>query len=64
MSPTLCAAGMLRSRCGAMCSGFIFFGADDRNFESVRKDLPVNLVGGRKDPSTDGGKAVRELEAG
>ena len=37
---------------------FVFFGADDRNFESVRKDLPFNLVGGEKDPATDGGKAV------
>ncbi|MGE3306152.1 MAG: alpha/beta fold hydrolase [Rhizobiaceae bacterium] len=40
----------------------VFFGADDGNFESVRKDLPVNLVGGDKDPATDGGKAVRNLE--
>ena len=40
---------------------FVFFGADDRNFESVRKDLPFNLVGGEKDPATDGGKAVRAL---
>ncbi|MGD9914178.1 MAG: alpha/beta fold hydrolase [Rhizobiaceae bacterium] len=40
----------------------VFFGADDGNFESVRKDLPVNLVGGEKDPATDGGKAVRNLE--
>jgi alpha-beta hydrolase superfamily lysophospholipase len=42
---------------------FVFFGADDRNFEPVRKDLPFNLVGGAKDPATDGGKAVRALEA-
>jgi alpha-beta hydrolase superfamily lysophospholipase len=41
---------------------FVFFGADDRNFESVRKDLPVNLVGGGKDPATDGGKAVHDLQ--
>jgi alpha-beta hydrolase superfamily lysophospholipase len=40
---------------------FIFSGADDRNFESIRKDLPFNLVGGANDPATDGGKAVREL---
>ena len=40
---------------------FVFFGADDRNFESVRKDLPFNLVGGEKDPATDGGKAVHDL---
>ena len=41
--------------------GFIFAGADDRNFESVRRDLPVNLVGGEKDPATGGGKAVEDL---
>jgi alpha-beta hydrolase superfamily lysophospholipase len=40
----------------------IFHGADDRNFESVRKDLSVYLVGGEKDPATDGGKAVKNLE--
>ena len=38
--------------------GFVFHGADDRNFSAVRKDLPFNLVGGEKDPATDGGKAV------
>ena len=40
---------------------FVFFGAEDRNFETVRKDLPFNLVGGGKDPATDGGKAVHDL---
>ena len=40
---------------------FVFFGADDRNFEPVRKDLPFHLVGGEKDPATDGGKAVLHL---
>ena len=30
--------------------GFMFFGADDRNFDSVRKDLPFNLVGGGRIP--------------
>jgi alpha-beta hydrolase superfamily lysophospholipase len=40
---------------------FVFFGADDRNFASVRKDLPFSLVGGEKDPATDGGKAVHAL---
>lgn len=39
----------------------IFYGADDRNFASVRKDLPFNLVGGQRDPATDGGKAVEAL---
>ena len=41
--------------------GFVFYGADDRNFSAVRKDLPFNLVGGEKDPATDGGKAVTDL---
>lgn len=41
--------------------GFIFTGADDSNFSSVRKDLPVNLAGGAEDPSTFGGKAVEDL---
>ena len=41
--------------------GFVFFGADDRNFSAVRRDLPFNLVGGEKDPATDGGKAVGHL---
>jgi alpha-beta hydrolase superfamily lysophospholipase len=41
--------------------GFVFFGADGRNFAAVRKDLPVNLAGGAEDPSTFGGKAVKNL---
>ena len=41
--------------------GFVFTGADDRNFSAIRKDLPFNLVGGEKDPATDGGKAVEHL---
>lgn len=41
----------------------VFRGADDRNFSGVRKDLPFNLVGGGKDPATDGGKAVEALAA-
>jgi alpha-beta hydrolase superfamily lysophospholipase len=40
---------------------FIFFGADDRNFGALRKDLPINLVGGAKDPASEGGKAVLHL---
>ena len=39
----------------------VFFGADDRNFANLRKELPFNLVGGEKDPATNGGKAVLEL---
>ena len=41
--------------------GFIFTGADDLNFSSMRRDLPILLVGGEKDPATDGGKAVERL---
>lgn len=36
-------------------------GGSNRNFATVRRDLFVNLVGGEKDPSTDGGKAVSHL---
>ncbi|MDQ2705577.1 MAG: alpha/beta hydrolase [Pseudomonadota bacterium] len=41
--------------------GLIFFGADDRNFSDIRRDLPINLVGGAADPATGGGKAVTQL---
>jgi alpha-beta hydrolase superfamily lysophospholipase len=41
--------------------GFVFFGADDRNFSALPRDLPINLVGGEKDPATDGGAAVKQL---
>ena len=41
--------------------GFIFAGADDRNLAAIRRDLPVNLLGGEKDPATAGGKAVLDL---
>lgn len=41
----------------------VFTGADDRNFAGVRRDLPFNLVGGQRDPATDGGKAVEALTA-
>lgn len=40
---------------------FIFAGADDRNFSPVRRDLPVNLVGGGGDPESRFGKAVGAL---
>ncbi|PWK72746.1 alpha/beta hydrolase [Aminobacter sp. AP02] len=39
----------------------VFAGADDRNFAAVRKDMPFNLVGGERDPATDGGRAVEAL---
>lgn len=41
--------------------GFVFDGADDANFADVRKSLPINLVGGAKDPATNHGKAVEHL---
>ena len=44
--------------------GFIFHGAADANFGAVRKDLPFMLVGGEKDPATDGGKAVEDPRRG
>ncbi len=43
--------------------GFIFAGADDRNFTGIRRDLPVMLVGGEKDPATNYGRAVEHLAA-
>ncbi|KQZ81350.1 lysophospholipase [Mesorhizobium sp. Root157] len=41
--------------------GLIFNGADDASFSEVRKALPFHLVGGAKDPATNGGKAVEHL---
>lgn len=42
---------------------FIFEGADNTNFSAIRRDLPFNLVGGARDPATDGGRAVDALSA-
>ncbi len=39
----------------------IFCGADDRNFAGLRRDLPFHLVGGQKDPASNGGKAITDL---
>ena len=36
----------------------IFAGADIREYQTVPRDIPINLVGGAEDPATDGGKAV------
>ncbi|UVK36202.1 alpha/beta hydrolase [Mesorhizobium sp. AR10] len=36
-------------------------GGSNRNFATVRRELFVNLVGGEKDPASDGGKAVSHL---
>jgi alpha-beta hydrolase superfamily lysophospholipase len=33
----------------------------DSSFTGVRRDLPVNLIGGEKDPASDYGKAVHHL---
>lgn len=41
---------------------FVFFGADDGNLSHLNRDMPISLVGGEKDPSTDGGRAVVDLE--
>jgi len=41
--------------------GFIFAGADDSRFAAVPRALPINLVGGERDPATEGGKAVKHL---
>jgi alpha-beta hydrolase superfamily lysophospholipase len=36
---------------------------DDRRFGGVRRELPFHLTGGADDPATEGGKAVRDLDA-
>jgi alpha-beta hydrolase superfamily lysophospholipase len=36
---------------------------DDRRFRGVRRELPFHLTGGADDPATEGGKAVRALDA-
>ncbi len=41
--------------------GFVFAGANDRNFTEVPRSMPLSLVGGEKDPATNGGKAVLKL---
>ncbi|MEZ5812019.1 MAG: alpha/beta hydrolase [Rhizobiaceae bacterium] len=41
----------------------IFRGADDGSFPAMRRDLAISLVGGERDPATDGGKATRALDA-
>jgi alpha-beta hydrolase superfamily lysophospholipase len=39
----------------------IFAGADDATLGRIRRDLPVTVVGGEKDPATDGGKATERF---
>jgi len=41
--------------------GFAAAGTQDDSFARIRRDMPVNLVGGAEDPATDGGKAVTRL---
>ncbi len=38
-------------------------GADDAGFSDIRRELPFYLVGGEKDPATDGGESMRKLAA-
>ncbi|MEP7454633.1 alpha/beta hydrolase [Phyllobacterium sp. SB3] len=40
----------------------VFTGADDRLLGKLRRDLPINLVGGAKDPATAKGTSVKDLE--
>ena len=40
----------------------IFAGADDANLKKVPRTMPFNLLGGEKDPATEGGKAVLALD--
>ena len=42
--------------------GFITHCLDNAHFADLAKDKPFNLVGGEKDPSTNGGKLVRDFE--
>lgn len=37
------------------------YGGSDGNFSGVRRTLPINLLGGEKDPASDYGKAVNRL---
>lgn len=41
----------------------IFMGTDDANLARLPRDMPIQLVGGGKDPATAGGKAVRALRS-
>jgi alpha-beta hydrolase superfamily lysophospholipase len=41
---------------------FVSHGLHDANYAALPKDMPFNLVGGEKDPSTEGGKLTRSFE--
>ncbi|EJN04140.1 alpha/beta hydrolase [Phyllobacterium sp. YR531] len=40
----------------------VFTGADDKLLGKLRRNLPINLVGGAKDPATVQGTSVKDLE--
>lgn len=42
-------------------SDLVFAGAGDAALQGIPRDMPINLVGGAKDPATEGGKAVQHL---
>lgn len=42
--------------------GFIFAGANDAGLKAIPRDFPLHLLGGERDPATDGGKAVSHLK--
>jgi len=39
----------------------VSFAEDNANFSGIAKDKPFHLIGGSKDPATNGGKSVRHL---
>ncbi len=41
----------------------VYFAADDKNLDALPKDLPVNLLAGAKDPCTEHGKGVGQINA-
>lgn len=41
--------------------GGIKIGADDKQISKIRKDLPIHMLAGSKDPCSDNGKAVERL---
>ncbi len=40
----------------------VTFAADNNNLENLPRDLPINLQAGAKDPCTEGGKTVANIE--
>ena len=60
-SPTRSAAGTPRFRCGGTCSASSLPAPTTATFQPFARNLPFNLVGGEKDPASNGGKAVTDL---